>query len=62
MAMDTRQKRSVIEMDRAANGPVFGRAAEDILAVGFHRAATSRPLMLKKSLKFYELTEPLGGN
>jgi len=32
------------------------------LAVGLHRAATSRPLTLKKPLNFFELKEPLGGN
>jgi len=32
------------------------------LAVGFNQATTSRPLMLKKTLLFCELKEPLGGN
>jgi len=37
----------------AANGPLFGRATDNILAVGFHRAAMSHPLMLKKPLTFF---------
>jgi len=40
-------------MARAANGPVLGGPLTIYLAVGFYRAATSRPPMLKKPLKFF---------
>jgi len=41
---------------------ILGGPLTIFLAVGLHRAGTSRPLMLKKPLKFFELKEPLGGN
>jgi len=51
-------------MVRILGGPLRlnERAANNILAVGLHRAATSRPLMLQKPLNFVELKEPLSGN
>jgi len=48
-----------LEMARAADGPDFGWAdwtgglLTIFLAVGFYRAAPSRPLMLKKTLQFF---------
>jgi len=49
----------MLEMARAANGQVFGLAADYIFSGWI---SPSRPLMLKKTLKFFELEELLGGD
>ena len=51
-------------MVRILGGPLRlnERAAHNIFSGWIHRAAMSRPLLLKKLHNFFELKEPLGGN
>jgi len=51
-----------VEMAQAASGPDLGGPLTIFLVVGFHRAATNRPLMLKKTVQFFWVERPLGGN
>jgi len=46
-----------VEMAQAASGPDLGGPLTIFLVVGFHRAATNRPLMLKKLYNFFELKD-----